>query len=168
MLAGWSDVAFGTHAQDGRIRLGYIIGLMSSTLTGPAHILQWTSKFTREHVKSSLGGEIFALNEMWDHVGMISEFFAALGREKIRFFGLIDCESLLSHLRTGRFGTEKVLTRHFRSILDALVSRDLGNVAWIPDTGNPADGLTKAKSELGPLFHLLDTGTHRPGRLAVY
>ena len=56
MLVGWSDAAFGTHTQDGRCRLGYIIGLMSSTLTGPVHILQWTSKFTRKHVKSSLGG----------------------------------------------------------------------------------------------------------------
>ena len=47
LLAGWPDAAFGTHGQDGRCRLGYLIGLMSSTLTGPVHIPQWTSKFTR-------------------------------------------------------------------------------------------------------------------------
>ena len=40
LLVGWSDAAFGTLAKDGRCRLGYIIGLMSSTLTGPVHILQ--------------------------------------------------------------------------------------------------------------------------------
>ena len=39
MLVGWSDAAFGTHAQDGRCRLGYIIRSMSSAITGPAHIL---------------------------------------------------------------------------------------------------------------------------------
>ena len=30
MLVGWSDAAFGTHTQDGRCRLGYIIGLMDT------------------------------------------------------------------------------------------------------------------------------------------
>ena len=70
-----------------------------STLMGLAHILQWASKFTRKHVKSSLGGEIFARSEMWDHVGTIREFHMALRLEKIRSYGMIDCESLLSHLR---------------------------------------------------------------------
>ena len=72
--------------------------------------------------------------------------------------GLIDCESLLSHLRTGRPGTEKLLTRHFQSSLDALCVGDLGNAAWISGTENPADGLTKAKSDLGPFFNLPETG----------
>ena len=165
MLAGWSDAAFGTHTQDGRCRLGYIIGLMSSTLTGPVRILQWTSKFTRKHVKSSLGGEIFALSEMWGHMEMIREFYEPLGHAKIRAYGLIDCESLLSHLRTGRLGAEKFLTRHFRSIMDAVGGGDLGNVAWIPGTENPADGLTKISSELGPLLDLLQTGMYRPRAL---
>ena len=165
MLVGWSDAVFGTHTQDGRCRLGYIIGLMSSTLTGPVHILQWTSKFTRKHVKSSLGGEIFALSEMWDHMEMIKDFYAPLGHAEIRSYGLIDCESLLSHLRTGRLGTEKFLTRHFRSIMDALESGALGNIAWIPGTENPADGLTKISSELGPLLDLLKSGKYRPRTL---
>ena len=165
MMVGWSDAAFGTHTQEGRCRLGYIIGLMSSALTGPVHILQWTSKFTRKHVKSSLGGEIFALSEMWDHMEMIMDFYAPLGHAKIRAYGIIDCESLLSHLRTGRLGTEKFLTRHFRSIMDALDGGDLGNVAWTPGTENPADGLTKTSSELDPLLDLLKTGKYRPRTL---
>ena len=165
MLVGWSDAAFGTHTQDGRCRLGYIIALMSSTLTGPVHILQWASKFTRKRVKSSLGGEIFALSEMWDHMEMIKDFYAPLGHAEIRSYGLIDCESLLSHLRTGRLGTEKFLTRHFRSIMDALENGALGNIAWIPGTENPADGLTKISSELGPLLDLLKSGKYRPRTL---
>ena len=75
--------AFGTHAQDGRCHLGYAIGLMSSTLTGPAYNLQWAPKFTRKHVKSSLGGETVAVKEMWGHTEMIREFYIALGREKL-------------------------------------------------------------------------------------
>ena len=90
LLAGWSDAAFGTHSQDGRCRLGYLIGLTSSTLTGSVHIPQWTSKFTRKHVTSSLGGEIFDLSEMWGHMDMIREFFAALGHAKLGSYGLID------------------------------------------------------------------------------
>ena len=165
MLGGWSDAAIGTCSQDGRCRLGYIIGLMSSNLTGPAHILQWDSKFTRKHVKSSLCGEIFALSEMWGHVEMIKVCYAPLGHAKIRAYGIIGCESLLSRPRTGRLGTEKFLTRHFRSIMGALDSGDLGNVAWIPGTENPADGLTKISSELGPLLDLLKTGKYRPRTL---
>ena len=116
-------------------------------------------------MKSSLGGEIFALSEMWDHMEMIREFYEPLGHAKLRAYGLIDCESLLSHLRTGRLGTEKFVTRHFLSIMDALESGDLGNVAWIPGTENPADGVTKISSELGPLSALLKSGKYRPGAL---
>ena len=62
-------------------------------------------------------------------------------------------------------GTGEFLTRHFRRILDGLETGDLGNVAWIPGAENPADGLTKEKSDLGPLFHLLEPGIYQPGRL---
>ena len=96
---------------------------------------------------------------------MIRDFDGPLGHAKIRAYGLIDCESLLPHLRTGRLGAEKFLTRHFRSIMDAVESGDLGNVAWIPGTENPADGLTKISSELGPLLYLLKTGMYRPRAL---
>ena len=83
LLAGWPDAAFGTHEQDGRCRLGYLIGSMFSTLTGPVHILQWASKFTRKHVKSSLGGENRVLSEMWDHMDMIREFYTKLRQKKL-------------------------------------------------------------------------------------
>ena len=90
--------------------------------------------------------------------GYDSGIFTELGREKLGSYGLIDCESSLSRLRTGRIGTEKFLTRHFRIILDAMAGGDLGNVAWIPGAENPADGLTKATSDRGPLLQLLGTG----------
>ena len=96
---------------------------------------------------------------------MIRGFYEPLGHATIRAYGLTDCESLLPHLPTGRLGAEKFLTRHFRSILDALESGDLGNVACIPGTENPADGLAKISSELGPLLDLLKTGKYRPRTL---
>ena len=82
----------------------------------------------------------------------------ALGHEKLRPYGLIDCDSLLSHLRTGRLGTGKILTRHFRSILGAMEGGDLGDVERIPGNENPADGLTKAKSDLGAAISFSGNG----------
>ena len=41
-LAGWSDAAYGNLSQNGQCRLGYFIGIMSSSLSGPCHVLQWT------------------------------------------------------------------------------------------------------------------------------
>ena len=96
---------------------------------------------------------------------MISEFYMALGHEKLGPYGLIDCAGLLPHHRTGRLGPEKFPTRHFWSTLDAMEGGDLGNVEWIPGNENPADGLTTATSGRGPCFHLLGTNIYRPGRL---
>ena len=38
-LAGWSDAANGDQSEDGKCRRGFVIGLMSSTLNGPCHII---------------------------------------------------------------------------------------------------------------------------------
>ena len=38
-LVGWSDEAYGDQSTMGKCRLGYVIGLMPSTLRGPRHIL---------------------------------------------------------------------------------------------------------------------------------
>ena len=59
-LAGWSDAVRGDQSAEGRCRLGYVIGLMSSALYGPCHIFRRNSKFTKEWTKSSLGEEVFA------------------------------------------------------------------------------------------------------------
>ena len=63
----------------------------------------------------------------------------------------------------GVCGAEKFLTRYLRITMDALGTGDLGNVAWVPGTENPADGLTKVKSEIGPFLNPLETGAYRPG-----
>ena len=38
--AGWSDAAYGDQSPEGTRHLGYVVGLMSSTLHGPCRILQ--------------------------------------------------------------------------------------------------------------------------------
>ena len=37
-LAGWPDAAYGDQSAEGKCRLGYVIGWMSSTLKGPCRI----------------------------------------------------------------------------------------------------------------------------------
>ena len=55
-LVAWSDAAFGDQLTEGKCRLGYVFGLMPSSLTAPRQILLRTSKFTRKLVGSGLGG----------------------------------------------------------------------------------------------------------------
>ena len=74
-LAGWSDAAYGDQLATGRCRLGYVVGLMSSTLKGPCRILQRASTFARNMEKSNLGGRVYAPSEMMDHVLLLKEFF---------------------------------------------------------------------------------------------
>ena len=72
-IAGWSDAMYGDQAILTKCRLGYVIGLMSSTLRGPCYIIQWPSKFARKLVKSSLGGEAYAFSELMDQADLLRE-----------------------------------------------------------------------------------------------
>ena len=74
-LAGWSDAAYVDQSTGRMCRLRYVTGLMSSTSTGPCHISQWTSEITRKMVKSSPGGEVYALSVMVDHMLLLRDFF---------------------------------------------------------------------------------------------
>ena len=67
----WPDAAYGDQSSAGKFRLGCAIGLMSSTLSGPRHILQCTSKFSRELVNGILGGALHALSDMVDHMMLL-------------------------------------------------------------------------------------------------
>ena len=79
--------------------------------------------------------------------------------------GFEDCEILFTHLRTKEMIAEMFLARRFLSIQRAFEAGDLENVYWPPDTENPADGLTKVRSEKAPLLRLLESGRFNPGSL---
>ena len=164
-LVGWSDAAYGDLLQNGRCRLGYLSGIMASSLSGPCHVLQWTSKFTRKLVKSSLGGEVYAFSEMVDHMAPSKEFRAPCSRISPGLVGVEDCESLFTHFENRKMITEKYLARHFLSIQQFVEEGELNNAYWLPGTENPADGLTKIKSEMGPIPSFLETGRFQPGLL---
>ena len=51
------------------------------------------------------------------------------------------------------------------SIQQLLEDGELENVNWPPGVENPADGLTKLRSEMGPIMTLLGTCRFQPGIL---
>ena len=158
-LAGWSDAAYGDQSADGKCRLGYLIGLMPSSPLAPCHILQWISKFTRNLVKSSIGGDVYAPGEMDAHVTLLREIYehvVELSPDKIYFE---DRESLLARLRPKANVTEKFPIRHFLAIHQSLEMEEFENARWRPGCGDPADGFTKTKRDMVPLLRLTESGT---------
>ena len=79
--------------------------------------------------------------------------------------GLEDSVSLFTHLSTRRMIAEQYLARHFLSIQQELREGELENAYWLPGTENPADGLTKVRSDAVPLLRLLASVGYRPGQL---
>ena len=75
--AGWPGAAYEYHLPEVPRRLGCVIRLMSTTLSGPSRILQWAPKFTRKLVERSLGGggEMFTISEMVEHMTPSREFY---------------------------------------------------------------------------------------------
>ena len=104
---GWSDAAYGDLSQNGKGGLGYLIRITSSSPSGPCHISQWATKFTRKLVKSGLGGEVYAFSEMIDHMALLREFHAPCSRISPGMVGMEDCESLFTHLKNREMVTEK-------------------------------------------------------------
>ena len=66
--------------------------------------------------------------------------------------GSEDCGSLLTNLATEKMITGKYPVRRSLSIQQALEEGELENASWLPGTGNPADGLTRARNVMVPLL----------------
>ena len=98
-LVGWSDAAYGDQSAMSKCPLGYVIGLMSSTLRGSRRIIQRAPKFTRKLVKNSLGGEAYAFSETFEHMSMLREFYAHFIDLPPGMGGLEDCDILLARLQ---------------------------------------------------------------------
>ena len=150
---------------DGRCLLGYVIGLMSSTLKGPCNILKKTSKFARNMAKSSLGGEVYAPSEMADHTLLLKDCYGPFEGMNPGAAGLEDCECVFTTLNTQRKIAEEYSVRHFVSIQRAVGDGHLENAYWPPGTVNPADGHTKVRSDVAPPLRLPASGPSYPGQL---
>ena len=155
---GWPDAAYGDQTEEGKCRSGYVIGLMSSTLKGPRHISQRTPKFARKMVKSSLGGEVYGLSELVDHMLLSKDFYGPFARLDPGVVGLEDCGSLFTLHKTKKRIADKYLVRHFSRIQQALETGDLEKAYCLKGTENPADSLTEVRSGMVPLLRLFGSG----------
>ena len=90
-LVGWSDAAYNDFSQNVKCRLGYLIDIMSSPLTGPRRVLHWASKFTSNFVRSSLGGEVYAASETIGHMALLREFYVLFSGVSPGMVGMEDC-----------------------------------------------------------------------------
>ena len=61
--------------------------------------------------------------------------------------------------------TEKYLARHVLPIQQFIADGESENAYWLTGAGNPADGLTKIKSEMGHISAHMETGRLQPGFL---
>ena len=138
---------------------------MSSPLSGPCHVFQWASKFTRKLVKSSLWGGVYAFSEMIDHMALLREFYAPFSRISPGMVGMEDYESLFTQLKNRKMATEQYLVRDLLTTQQFIEGGELDNAYWLPGDENPADELAKIKSEMGPILSLLRTGRSQPGIL---
>ena len=94
-------------------RLGYVIGLMSVSLTGPRHAMRWTPRFNRKLVKTPLGGEEKSLRGMADHMSSLRHCCAACEGLNPGIMGSDDCEGLFTHQKTKKMLAGRYLARHF-------------------------------------------------------
>ena len=122
--------------------------------------------------KDSLGGEIYALGEMADHMLSLEVLFGPFEGIYPGVLRWTDCESLFTRLKTRKTVTTEYLVRHVSSIQQLLGAGDLENAYWLPGAETATDGLTKVQSDVVPLLRLLESGRfclgrHRPPKGAA-
>ena len=96
-FAEWSDAPYSEYSRDGKRRLGYMFGLMPSTLDGSSHLIHWSSRNTRRTVKRSLAGHTYALGEMVGHMKLVLAFYGQSSSHPRPFVRIEDYGSLSSH-----------------------------------------------------------------------
>ena len=100
---------------------------MSSSFTGPCHVLQRTSKFTRKLDKSCVDDEVYPPGEITDRTSSLRDFYEPFEARNPGIMSLGDCGSLSNYLETRKMIAEKYLARHFLSIKQAAEEGDLEN-----------------------------------------
>ena len=120
-LAGWSAAAYGDQSSLGKCRLGYAIGVMSSTLSGPCHITNGPQNSLVKLAKKAL-----------DHMSMFRELYGYFLNIYPGLVGPEDCESLFTHLKNRKAFADKSLARHFLAIQRAIELKELDKAYWLP------------------------------------
>ena len=156
LIAGRSDAASGDQSAGGKCRVDYVVGLIPSTSDEPRHILRWASKFTGELVRSSLGGEVYALTGTIDHASPLQEFCELFVDLSPIATGFEYSGNPFNRPPIQKSIAGKYLGRHFLRIPQ---SEELDDAYWPRGLWNPADGLAAVVSDVVPLLRFLESGT---------
>ena len=104
-------------------------------------------------MKSSLGGEVYAIGETKDRMLLLKDFYGPFEGMSPGAMGSENCEGFRTHLKKKKqeeMISEKFLVRNFLSIQRALEAGVMGNAYWLPGTENPAEGLTEVRIDVVP------------------
>ena len=80
----------------------YVIRPVSSALRGPCYLVPWSSNFTRKLEPGGLGGKVYALSDMADHVTVQRGPYAPSVDLSTGALLLEDCGPLFRHLDANR------------------------------------------------------------------
>ena len=161
--AGWPYIVYREQTSEGKCRPGYAIGLASSTLRVPCHLLQRPSKFARKLAERNPGGEVFAFSDMIDSMALLREFRAPVADLPPGMAEMGACESPLTHLRDKKTIAAEHLARNIWGLRRALAKNEPDHVSWLPGPGNPAGGLTEVTRDVVPLLRMFQSGSLGPG-----
>ena len=116
-------------------------------------------------MRSSLGGKVYALSEMVDHMLVLRDFYGPFEGVDPGVAGLGGCGSPFPHPKTQKMIAEEYPVRHFSSIQQALEGGGTENAYWQPGTENPEDGLTEVRSDMNTPLRVLESGRFYLGQL---
>ena len=138
-LVLWPDAAYGDLSKEGSCRIGYIVGLMPSSPSGPRNILQGDTKFIRELVESSLGSGVYASRELVDHMAPLRKLRPPVADIPSGMGGMGDCESFFGRLEKKKTVAEEYRNRHFLGFQQVLGRGGLDNAYWLSGVGKPRE-----------------------------
>lgn len=139
---------------DSYSQLGHIICLTDRT--NHCSIRQFMYRKSRRIVRSTTPGEAIAFSEGFDSAFIIQHDLEAILRQPISIIMLADSEILFNIFTRNRQTSEKRVTIDIRVAREAHNERVMYNIALISREDNPADAITKIRSN-GALRKLLAT-----------
>ncbi len=123
-----------------------------------AQFLDFSSHKSRRIARSTSTAEAFAFVHGFDHAYLLQHDLQALLGRPIPILMLTDSDILFKNITSARYTSERRLMIDINAAREAYNDRSMSNIALIDSVHNPADGLTKVRSN-GALRQLLETHT---------
>ena len=159
----FTDAAFG-NLQDGGSQGAYLIFLTDEEKR--CNLVSWQSKRIKRIVRSSLAAETLALSEGIDAALFISTLYNEIihGPNNAKQYPAIpitaytDNKSLYDALKSSKFVIDRRLRIDIGALRELVARRNVKEIAWIDNTKQLADALTKRGSSTDKLKDVLRNG----------